>query len=289
MLAGTHNFYLRVLTRYYYPMKHMLREIVLGGEFPYWTRHFGGGQPLAANPEHEVFYPGTWLLFLPNGFLGYRLHILVHIYIGVLGMYAMLRSMGLRATASFAGAFSFGLGGVYSSLINFLPILFSAAWLPLICMSIRKFLLAPSIRWFALASLFLGLQFLVGEPTTVIQTGLIAGMYALYRGWHTGRERSLGWRGMIRTMLQPVGWVGLISVAAFAVGSAQMLPAIDHAAHSIRARGLDFVLVGTWSMPWVKLLELAYPNVVGYISVDSRLYWGRGLYPRRGLRVLFSL
>ena len=66
VLVGVDNFYMRDLTRYYYPTKQILREIVQGGEFPYWNRYFSGGQPMAANPEHEVFYPFTWLILLPS-------------------------------------------------------------------------------------------------------------------------------------------------------------------------------------------------------------------------------
>jgi len=91
VLIGVNNFYMRDLTRYYYPAKQILRDIALNGEFPYWNRYFSGGQPIAANPEHEVFYPFTWLILLPSYYLGFRLHILVHIYIGLLGMYALLR------------------------------------------------------------------------------------------------------------------------------------------------------------------------------------------------------
>src|SRR6476620_771479 len=57
VLAGINQLYMRDMTRYYYPAKQVLREIVLHGEFPYWNRDFSSGQPLAANPEHEVFYP----------------------------------------------------------------------------------------------------------------------------------------------------------------------------------------------------------------------------------------
>src|SRR5687768_214332 len=160
---------MRDLTRYYYPTKQILRDIVLDGEFPWWNRQFAAGQPIAANPEHEVFYPLTWLILLPSYDLGYRLHILVHIYVGLIGMYALLRSMRTGVPAAFFGALSFGLGGIYLSWVNLLPILFCAAWLPLTCLFVRRFLLTPRLRSFALASLFLGLQFLVGEPTTVMQ------------------------------------------------------------------------------------------------------------------------
>ena len=290
VLVGSNNFYMRDLTRYYYPTKQILRDIVQGGEFPYWNRLFSAGQPIAANPEHEVFYPLTWLILLPDYDLGYRLHILVHVYIGLLGMYALLRSMEIRPLAAFIGAFSFGMGGIYLSYINLLPILFCAAWVPLTCLYVRKFLLTPHVRWFALASLFLGLQFLVSEPTTVMQTGFLIGMYALYRGWYAARDAEQGWSAALGEMLPRVLFIALISLAAIGVGAAQLLPAIDHVGDSARSRPFDFSLVSAWSFPWAKLAEVIYPNFLGHMSIDQVMwYWGGGLYPGMGSPFLFSI
>ncbi len=282
VLIGINDFYMRDLTRYYYPTKQILRDIVLNGEFPYWNRYFSGGQPIAANPEHEVFYPLTWLILLPSYDLGFRLHILIHIYIGLLGMYALLRSMELRPPPAFFGAVSFGLGGVYLSDVNLLPILFCAAWLPLTCLFTRRFLIDKRARDFALAALVLGIQFLVGEPTTVIQTGLLIGFYGLYRGWYSTRR--------LVSMLVNELWIALISVAAFLVGCAQMLPALDHVAGSARSRPFEFSLVEAWSMPWAKFAEVIYPNILGHIAVNNVMwYYGGGLYTGMGSPFLFSV
>ncbi|MBK5259763.1 MAG: YfhO family protein [Thermoanaerobaculia bacterium] len=282
VLLGFGNFYMRDLTRYYYPTKQIYREIAYGGELPLWNRHFSAGQPIAANPEHEIFYPLTWLVLLPNYDLGYRLHILIHIYIGLLGMYALLRSMELRAPASFFGAVAFGLGGIYLSYINLLPILFCAAWLPLTCLLVRRFLRGPRVWLFAASALSLGMQFLVAEPTTVLQTGFLTGMYALYHGWYSERRMS--------SMAKNVLWIALISIAAFSVGAVQMLPAIDHVGDSARSRAFDFALVKTWSLPWAKLAELIYPNILGHIAIKRVMwYWAGGLYPGMGSPFLFSI
>ncbi|HEX7678694.1 MAG TPA: hypothetical protein VF713_11265 [Thermoanaerobaculia bacterium] len=282
ILFGVNQLYMRDLTRYYYPTKQVLREIVQHGEFPYWNRYFSAGQPIAANPEHEVFYPLTWLILLPSYDLGYRLHILIHIYIGLLGMYALLRSMGLRPPAAWFGALSFGLGGLYLSYVNLLPILFCAAWLPLTCLFVRRFLLRHALRDFAAAGLFLGLQFLVAEPTTVAQTGVLIGMYALYRGWYS--------RPRVSKMITRVLWIAVISAIGFLIGAAQILPAIDHVRDSARSRPFDFDLVSAWSMPWPKFAELIYPNVLGHISIGNVMhYWGGGLYPGMGSPFLFSI
>lgn len=282
VLAGVNQLYMRDLTRYYYPTKQILRDVVLGGEFPYWNRLFSGGQPIAANPEHEVFYPLTWLILLPSYNLGYSLHVLLHIYIGLLGMYALLRSMELRPEAAWFGAMAFGLGGLYLSYVNLLPILFCAAWLPLTCLYVRRFLLTRSGRDFALGALFLGMQFLVAEPTTIAQTGLLIGLYALYRGWH-GTPR-------VSHSITRVLWIALISGAALLVGAAQIFPAVDHVHDSARSRPFDFDLVSAWSMPWAKYGEMIFPNILGHISIDQvMVYWGGGLYSGMGSPFLFSV
>ena len=283
VLFGVNQLYMRDLTRYYYPTKQILREIVQHGEFPYWNRYFSAGQPIAANPEHEVFYPLTWLILLPSYDLGYRLHILIHIYIGLLGMYALLRSMDLRPPAAWFGALSFGLGGIYLSYVNLLPILFCAAWLPLTCLFVRRFLLRRNLRDFAAAALFLGMQFLVAEPTTVMQTGVLIGMYALYRGWYARPRR------VEDDHARPLDR-GHLDRRDSCSARRRSFRRIDHVHDSARSRPFDFDLVSAWSMPWPKFAELIYPNILGHISIGNVMwYWGGGLYPGMGSPFLFSI
>jgi len=126
------------------------------------------------------------------------------------------------------------------------------------------------------------LQFLVAEPTTVAQTGLLLGMYALYRAWYSEFR--------IARALTKVAWVGLVSLSAFAIGAAKNIPAIDHVRDSARSRPFEFDLVSAWSMPWAKFAELIYPNILGHISIKQVMwYWGGGLYPGMGSPFLFSI
>jgi hypothetical protein len=280
VLLGINNFAARDLTRYYYPTKQIYRQIVAEGEFPFWNPYFHGGQPLAANPEHEIFYPFTWLLLLPNYDFGYRLHIFLHIPIALLAMYSLLRSMRIRAPAAFLGAISWGLGGLFLSYVNLLPILFCVTWMPFTALYTRRLLLSPNVRDFSLASLFLGLQCLVAEPTTLFQTGLILGSYALYRAWHDERRTAAAIRN--------IGWVAAVSAAAFIAGSVQLLAAWDHAGDSVRSRGFGFSLVETWSMPWAKLTELVFPNILGRIGLES-FYWGTRLYEPQPTPFLYNI
>jgi hypothetical protein len=274
VIAGLNVFFLRDITHYYYPAKHVLRTIVMGGELPFWNPFFSAGQPLAANPEHEVFYPLTWLILLPSFREGFHLLIVAHVYIAVFSMYALLRSLSTRPLVAFTGALSYALGGCVLSCMNLLPYLFNMAWLPLICLYTRRFLLHWKRRDFALASLFYALQLLVGEPTTIFQTGILLGLFALSSG----------------PRLRRLGAVALISLAAFAAGAVQIIPAIDHFRDSVRVRGLAYKDAAMWSTPPVRFLEAVNPHFLGYVRSDGeRPYWSGDLYPEKQTPYFLSI
>ena len=88
VLRGINAFYVRDMLHYHFPGKRILREVVLRGEFPYWNPWIAAGQPMAANPAHEVFYPLTWLILLPDYEHALQLLPLLHIVIATFTMYA---------------------------------------------------------------------------------------------------------------------------------------------------------------------------------------------------------
>ena len=250
------SLYLRDLTRYYYPTKRIVREVILSGEMPYWNRYYSAGQPMAANPEYEVFYPPQWLILLPSYNFGYRLHIIVHIWASLVGMYLLLRSMRLRIWSALFGAMAFGAGGLVLSLVNLLPILFCATWIPWILLFVRRTFLIPNVRDFSLAALFLGLQALTAEPTTLVQTWFLIGMYGLYRAWYSPPRLSTAARNMLLAALM-IG-SGLL------VGAVQIVPAADHVGESARSRPFDFIEYFSGSPDFVELMRGYRP--VGYVG-----------------------
>jgi hypothetical protein len=278
LLFGSGSLFVRDVAHYFYPGKKVLREIVLSGNFPYWNPTLSAGQPAAANPAYAVFYPPTWLILLPDFHRAFQLLTLLHVYLALFGMYALLRSMRLGRPAACFGALSFGLGGLAVSLMNLQPILFITAWLPLTCLFARRFLLERRPRDFALAALFLALQLLVGEPVTVLQSGLILGMYAIHRGRRDG------------TVMKNLGAIALISVAALLLAAVQVVPAVDHLRDTARGRGIAWDSVRQWSTPPVRFAEVLFPNVLGRIDPNGMpFYWGAELYPRRLSPFFFSI
>jgi hypothetical protein len=239
LLSTRRALYVRDVAREHVPERLVLRDAVRSG-FPFWNPRYAGGQPLAASPAFEVFYPPHWLIFLPNFLFAFALEIVVHYLIAAAGMFLLLRSLRLRLEAVAFGAFTFALSGLMLSFTNLLPYLFALAWWPWLAFFARRFFESHRPSDFALASLVLGLILLIGEPTTIIESGALLAAYAIY---HLRGPRA-------------IGWTAAICAAALLVGAAQVVPVIDHARDSGRATPMSYNEVTKWSLDPARPLEL---------------------------------
>jgi hypothetical protein len=168
------GFYVSDLSVYHYPMKHVVREAVRSGEFPYWNRLYSGGAPLAANPAYELFYPPQWLVYVLPFHFGVQLHILLHFAIAMVGMFLLLRRLGLSIAAAVFGSIAFVFCGSYASLSSKLPLLFSISWLPLALWLLMRFVEERTAARLLPLAAVLAMQWMLGEPTVVMQTWAIS-------------------------------------------------------------------------------------------------------------------
>ena len=274
MLLSGEGFYVRDVIRDYLPGRAILNSIVRGGEFPLWNRFLSAGQPLAANPGFQTFYPATWLIFLVGFPLGFHLEIVLHIALAAVGMFLLLRSLTLTTTASVFGALSFAFGGAVLSLTNLLPFLTSIAWWPLIMLFARGTLRTGQRRHAAALALSLGMLFLAAEQSMLIQTAILLLSIAISE------------RAALRSR-----WplAAIACVIGLAIGAVQIVPALDLVRDSSRGRGVAFEDAMSWSMPLVRPLELVEPHAFGRITDDGSQYRGAWRYQPPRVPLIFSL
>ena len=247
------NFWLRDLFAYHFPMKHIVRETIARGEFPWWNPYFAAGQPMAANPAYEIFYPPQWLIFIGSFPFGFALHIVFHVYVALLGMYFFLRSIPLRVEAAMFGALSFGFSGFFLSTTTNLPTFFVWSWAGVVGWAVLHLV---RTRRIVPAGLALAMPLLVLEPVALVQmiSLVIAGTALVDR------------RALLRVF-------AAMAVAA-ALAAVVIIPAIDHARDSARSRGLPFNVVVDYSMPPVRPVELIAPRALW--GVGSHVFGWRG-------------
>ncbi len=271
ILFRNQTLYIRDVTRFFYPNFAVLRDAIRSGSLPFWTSRFNAGQPFAANPAYAALYPPQWAAALFDGTLGFRLEIVAHYLLAAIGTYVLLRSMRVRPAAALFGAFSFALGGMLLSLSNLINVLFGVAWLPWLAFAVRRFLLGRAARDFALAALILGSILILGDQAVILQAGFLCAACAI---------RYRGARGLLLC-------AALVAVA-LAVGGAQIIPALDHQRDSGRATPVPFATATQWSLPAVRVLELALPSLFGSFR-EWTFYWaGMRFYGNAGVPWVFS-
>lgn len=262
------NFYFRDLYSYHMPLKRIVYDTILRGEWPLWQRTLASGQPMAANPAYEVFYPPQWLMFAGSFEFGYALHIVAHIWLALVGMYVLLRALPLRVASSLFGALSFGLGGLLTGTATNLTTFFAWSWAPLIGWTVLRLVRAPSARRFAAATIAASMLLLIAEPFTLLQIWFMLLVAAIAYA----RPR--------------LPLVVATAAGSMLVAAVQLVPMFEHVRTSSRARGFSYALVVDWSMPLVRPVELLMPRFFGRLAHG---YWGGGMWGDRGSPYLLSI
>jgi len=273
VLVSGRNFYVRDLFTYHYPMKQIVRDALLRGELPLWNRFFAASQPLAANPAYEVFYPLQWPILIGSFGFGFALHIVLHVIVALVGMYALLRLLALARAAALFGALTYGLGGFLLGTMSTLPTFFVWCLAPLAGAALLRYLQRPGPRRLLPAALILGMQLVIADPVALLQ---LWALVAVAAGWWSVTHRSEGrapWGEAVRT-------VAILAIAAAGIAAVQLLPAVDHARDSIRSRGFAYENVAEYSMPPLRPLELVVPHLFGRVDPAQQALWGARAFDR---------
>jgi hypothetical protein len=261
------NFWFRDLFVYHFPMKKIVRDTIASGQFPWWNPWWGGGQPMIANPAYEIFYPPQWLIFIGSYPFGFALHIVAHVVIALVGMYAFLRSIPLRIEAAMFGALSFGLSGFFFGTMTNLPTFFVWAWAGVVGWAFLRAIRGGRI---ATAAIALAMPLLVFEPMALAQMLALVIVGAAYLD-----RRSLP------RVLAAIG-------VAIAICAVVIIPAVDHTRDSIRSRGFSRDLAADYSLPPERPIELIAPRFFGVLP-DIRTWWGYRFFGARGTPYLMSI
>ena len=116
----------------YYPFFEFFRKYIFQGDFPFWNPFLFTGTPQFASPEPPLLYPSTWLfVFIPFS-KALTINLILHSLLAALGIYLLGQIYKLQWLTSIFSACSFIFCGIYFSLNNVFPLIWTCSWIPLL-------------------------------------------------------------------------------------------------------------------------------------------------------------
>lgn len=247
---------------YYYPARVWLHELARDGVLPYLNPYNGLDRPMLADPQHAVFYPGTWLFLAIAPPLAYPASLWLHFTLAFAGMYRLLRSRKIDRRASIFGAIAFAFCGfMLAHERTHFTIQHSAAWMPWVFWRLERFALDGGARRLCWAAAICALQCLSGH----IQIAALTALGSLV--WLLGHANA-AWLTFTRR------WLTTWALAAL-LAAVQLAPTIAYLLDCTRTERtyLDFV-ENSWYPQ--SLVGLALPMLLGQRTPNffGQSYWG---------------
>lgn len=261
--------YGRDLNSYFLPLEATVHRAWASGRLPLWFGGVSGGKPLLPNPNAGVFYPLRVAAAAMPLACGFKLYLVLHVFLAGWGTIRLARALGAGRGARVAAAAAYALSGPSMSALLFSNMLPGVALLPWIALAGFRLAARPSARAAAIVAILLTLDILGGEPFT-LALGLLA--VASFAVWAPRVHRA-------RAVLLGGAAVG----AAVLASGIQLVPMFLYLPETFRAQ-VRFRLLATlqWSLSPARLTELVVPYPFGDpTGFDAGKTWGGRFFSGR--------
>lgn len=237
---------------YTLPSRAVLAGALRAGRLPEWCDGYGLGAAYASNLSHGVVYPPAWLVAaLPMPFAS-DLLLIAHLAWMALGLSLLARRLGASVRgAALGGAVLVTSGYAASVIVNGIPIL-TLSWTPWVLWAADRLAFSDGRRARLLCgarvAALVAAQILSGDPAGLVTALVLAAALVAVRA--PRRLPSLAALALSYAGALPLAAVGL-------------LPELAMLAESQRAGGLGAGDAAVWSMHPLRLLEMAWPRLLG--------------------------
>jgi hypothetical protein len=246
--------------RYFYPIRYFTASAIKEGVIPLWNPYLYAGIPNLAALQPAVFYPVSILTYIFPFFLGIELFIISHFTLSAIFTYLLMINLNVSKPGALVSAITYGFSGFLLSVVDMLTTLSAATWTPLIFLFYNKALTYKSNIYLCLTGLFLGIQFLAGEPTQLYGTFIILILFTIGKAL----------RAQATVFSLPL--VGLIALGLVLF---QILPFVEMVLLSTRTSGLKFTHATSLSLGPHELLNLILPFFTGNFIAKSHFWFGQ--------------
>jgi len=259
------NFLWEDILYQYYPFHSFLFRNLRQFHLPLWNPYMFAGMPFLADIQTQVFYPLNWLFaFITRSNQNYvfwlvELQCILHLFLGALGFYLLMRELKLSRYSGIVAAITFGFSGFMISHTIHLTIISTFGWFPLILLFFYRTLFQRRLRDASATALTLGLANLAGHPQMtlhIVYALLFLFILYLIFNWHSERAR------IIKTHIP----LFLLTIfLGFALSAAAYLPAYRYSLHTVREMMSYHEATETSLPPWF-LITILIPKFFGSVA-----------------------
>jgi hypothetical protein len=217
---------------YCYPDQQFNLSVFQQGFIPLWNPFIACGSPHLADWSSSVFYFPDWIVNWNGSSKDYMIFPLAHILFAFIGFFLWLRSQGIETLWSVLFGLVYVTSGHWVQCWGLLPLIATASFIPWVFWALQKALYQNHLKWWFLASLFLGMQLLAGYPFFVFYTWLTFTLWFLFQkpsGPVVLRFALALWGALV---LSSVQWLPFLDFCSYGIRSfySQNLPYFDRPA-----------------------------------------------------------
>lgn len=123
-------------------------ECFEAGELPLWNPYQYFGSPFYADPQGGFWYPLYWLnsIFSPCDARIINASFMLHVIVGGIGMYKLLKGFGFHSAVVIAFALAYECNGLFVSNAQHMAYVVVGAWLPFVFHYFLQLLRQPKAR-----------------------------------------------------------------------------------------------------------------------------------------------
>jgi len=228
------------LSYYSYHAEFLRESVFKYHQLPLWDPYRFSGTPHIANPESSVFYVSTILILLsPNGILGIRYAILLHVVLSGICTYYLMITLGLNRRTALLSGVGYMLSGPTFQFVagGYLNRICSQPWIPLATAILVKALSTRRLRYAFLGGVPLAMQVLAGSFISFFYTVIFLLLMVIYDIVYSVLKES--WSvNSLKSLVKHISkiFIPLLSLTTcLALSSIKMIPLFEFLPNTYRS------------------------------------------------------
>lgn len=249
----------------FYPWRSLVGDFWRSGVAPLWNPYMFSGAPFLASLHSAALYPLNIIYLFFDNINSWTFLIFLQILLSGLFMNAFLLTVGLPSSASLFGSIAFSFSGYMIAWLEFGTGGHAGLWLPLILLSLYKWLSEGKIKYAYLLPILFFPVFTAGDFQVPLYITFAYFFFAIYLILSNKKFKQNTFTNSF--------YVIIIFTFAALLSSIQLIPTAELFLNSVR---LDDPYIKEYFygiMHWEKIVNFIWPDFFG--NVVTRNYWGK--------------